>query len=33
VETLQPEQVEHALDDLQMLGDFTRAARSDTDEL
>lgn len=33
VESLQPEQVEHALDDVQMLGDFTRAARSDTGEL
>ncbi len=33
VENLQPEQVEHALDDVQMLGDFTRAARSDTGEL
>src|SRR5690348_10795787 len=29
VENLQPEQVEHALDDVQMLGDFTRAARTD----
>ena len=27
VDTLQPEQVEHALDDLQMLSDFTDAAR------
>ncbi|HEY1242948.1 MAG TPA: hypothetical protein VGF16_20440 [Bryobacteraceae bacterium] len=33
VENLQPEQVEHALDDVQMLGDFTRAARPDTGEL
>jgi len=33
VENLQPEQVEHALDDVQMLGDFTRAARSETGEL
>ncbi len=33
IENLQPEQVEHALDDVQMLGDFTRAARSDTGEL
>ena len=33
VENLQPEQVEHAVDDLQMLSDFSRAARSDEDEL
>jgi len=33
VENLQPEQVDHVLDDLQMLGDFTKAARADADEL
>ena len=33
VENLQPEQVEHVLDDMQMLSDFTRAARSDGGEL
>lgn|SRR5581483_1245831 len=33
VENLQPDQVDHALDDLQMLGDFTSAARSDASEL
>ncbi len=33
VENLQPEQVEHALDDLQMLSDFTGAARADAGEL
>ncbi|MBZ5579210.1 MAG: hypothetical protein LAP40_21830 [Acidobacteriia bacterium] len=33
VDVLQPEQVEHAFDDMQMLGDFTRATRSDAAEL
>jgi hypothetical protein len=33
VENLQPEQVEHALDDVQMLGDFTRVAHPDRGEL
>ena len=33
VENLQPEQVELVLDDMQMLSDFTRAARSDAGEL
>jgi hypothetical protein len=33
VESLQPEQVDHVLDDMQMLGDFTKAARSDAGEL
>ena len=33
VENLQPEQVDHVLDDLQMLGEFTSAARSDAGEL
>jgi len=33
VENLQPDQVDHALDDLQMLGDFTTAARSEAGEL
>ena len=33
VEALQPEQVEHAFDDMQMLGDFTRVTRSDPAEL
>ena len=33
VESLRPEQVEHAVDDLQMLSDFTGAARADADEL
>ena len=33
VEKLQPEQVEDAVDDLQMLGEFSRAARSDGDDL
>jgi len=33
VETLQPDQVDHVLDDLQMLGEFTSTARSDAGEL
>jgi anti-sigma factor RsiW len=33
VENLQPDQVDHALDDLQLLGDFTSAAHSDANEL
>ena len=33
VENLQPEQVEHALDDLEMLSDFTRPARTDAGEI
>ncbi len=33
VENLQPQQVEDAVDDLQMLSDFTRATRADADEL
>ncbi|HLK50766.1 MAG TPA: hypothetical protein VKT49_21645 [Bryobacteraceae bacterium] len=33
IENLQPEQVEHVMDDMQMLSDFARAARSDTGEL
>ena len=33
VESLQADQVDHALDDLQMLGEFTSAARSDAGEL
>jgi len=33
VENLQPEQVQHALDDMEMLSDFTRAARADAGEL
>ncbi|HEY2845038.1 MAG TPA: hypothetical protein VGJ09_15355 [Bryobacteraceae bacterium] len=33
VENLQPDQVDHALDDLQMLGEFTSAARSDAGDL
>jgi hypothetical protein len=33
VQALQAEQVEHALDDIEMLGDFTRSARADAGEL
>lgn len=33
VQGLPPDQVEHALDDMKMLSDFTRAARSDAGEL
>ena len=33
VQVLQADQVEHALDDLEMLGDFTRSARADAGEL
>jgi anti-sigma factor RsiW len=33
VENLPPDQVVNAVDDLQMLGDFSRAARADGDEL
>jgi len=33
VQTLQADQVEHALDDIEMLGDFTRSPRSDAGEL
>lgn len=33
VESLQPEQVEHAFDDMQMLSDFTHATRSGAGEL
>jgi hypothetical protein len=33
LQSLQPEQVEHVLDDMQMLSDFTKAARSDAGEL
>lgn len=33
VDSLQPEQVEHAFDDMQMLSDFTHATRSDAGEL
>jgi len=33
IESLQPEQVEHALDDLQMLSDFSSATRADAGEL
>lgn len=33
VDALQPEQVEHAFDDMQMLSDFTHATRSDAGEL
>jgi len=33
VENIQPEQVDHVLDDLQMLGEFTSAARSDAGDL
>jgi hypothetical protein len=33
LQNLQPEQVEHVLDDMQMLSDFTRATRSDAGEL
>ena len=33
VETLQPEQVEHAFDDLQMLSEFSYAVRSDAGEI
>jgi anti-sigma factor RsiW len=33
VDSLQPDQVEHALDDMQMLSDFTHATRSDAGEL
>ena len=33
VQNLQPEQVENAFDDMKMLSDFTRAARTDAGEL
>ena len=33
IENLQPEQVEHVMNDMQLLSDFTRAARSDAGEL
>lgn len=33
VETLQPDQVQHALDDMEMLSNFSRAARTDGGEL
>lgn len=33
VENLRPDQVESAVDDLQMLSDFSRATRADADEL
>ena len=33
LQSLQPDQVEHVLDDMQMLSDFTKAARSDAGEL
>lgn len=33
VQNLQPDQVEHALDDMEMLSEFTRAARPDAGEL
>ena len=32
-QTLQADQVEHALDDIEMLGDFTRSSRADAGEL
>ncbi len=33
LQNLQPEQVEHVMDDMQMLSDFTKAARADAGEL
>jgi len=33
LESLQPDQVEHVLDDMRMLSEFTKAAHSDTGEL